>query len=141
MRISVWFRGFSQTESSRVSSSQIKKLNTVRTPAAHQITVLIDTCICLNYISKSITRVVIIVRCIYITIFKIHSWGAWVAQWVKHVPLGCSSGHDLTVCGFKPRVRLHPDSMGPVWDCRSLSLSLSLSFCPSPAHSLCLLSK
>ena len=49
-----------------------------------------------------------------------------MAQSVKHPTLGFGSGHDLTVCGFKPHVGLHTDSAGPAWDSLSLSLSLSL---------------
>ena len=67
--------------------------------------------------------------------------GAWVAQSVKHLILDFGSGHDLTVCGFEPHVRLCTVSTEPAWDsdfpspsappllmlARSLSLSLSLS--------------
>ena len=31
-----------------------------------------------------------------------NSRGAWVTQWVQHLTLDLSSGHDLTVCEFKP---------------------------------------
>ena len=31
------------------------------------------------------------------------SGGTWVAQLVKHLTLDFSSGHDLKVCGIKPR--------------------------------------
>ena len=51
------------------------------------------------------------------------SWGAWMAQSVKHLTLDFGSGHDLTVPGFKPCVRLYTDSAEPAWDCLSLSLS------------------
>ena len=47
-----------------------------------------------------------------------------------------SSGHDVTVCGFKPHIRLCADSSEPgaCFGFRvSLSLSLSLSLSPSPA--------
>ena len=45
------------------------------------------------------------------------------------------SGHDLTVCGFEPQVRLCADSVEPAWDSlflplsapTPLALSLSLS--------------
>ena len=52
-------------------------------------------------------------------------WGTWVTQSVE--PLDISSGHDLTVCGLKPRIGLCVD--------RSLLgiLPLSLSLCPSLA--------
>ena len=33
-------------------------------------------------------------------------WGVWVAQLVKHLTLGLSLGHDLTVCEFEPHIRL-----------------------------------
>ena len=46
---------------------------------------------------------------------------------VKHLTLGFSSGHDLMVRGFKPRVGLCADSVEPAWD------SLSPSFCTFPA--------
>ena len=55
-----------------------------------------------------------------------------VAQSVKHLTLGFSSRHDLTVCGFEPHIRLCADSTEPAWD------SVSLSLCPSPALSLSL---
>ena len=49
--------------------------------------------------------------------------GASVAQLVKCPTLGFGSGHDLTVRGFKLRVRLHADDVEPAWDSLSLSLS------------------
>ena len=52
----------------------------------------------------------------------------WVARSVKRLVLGFSSGHDLTVCGFRPYIRLCSEDTEPAWD----SLSLSLSLCPSP---------
>ena len=33
--------------------------------------------------------------------------GTWVAQLVKHPTLDFSSGHDLTVCGIEPCIRLN----------------------------------
>ena len=42
------------------------------------------------------------------------SQGTWVAQLVKYPTLGFSSGHDLTVCEFKPLIRLSTDSVEPV---------------------------
>ena len=45
------------------------------------------------------------------------------------------SGHDLTVCEFKPRVRLCADSLEPG---ACFGFCVSLSFCPSPAYSLSL---
>ena len=56
-------------------------------------------------------------------------WGAWVAQLVEHPTLEFSSGHNLTVCGFKPRIGLRADSMEPAWDSPSLSLPLPHSCC------------
>ena len=37
--------------------------------------------------------------------------------------LGFGSGHDLTVRGFEPQVRLRPDSPEPAWDSFSPYLS------------------
>ena len=51
-----------------------------------------------------------------------------MAQSVKHPTLNLGSGHDLTVCGIRPRVRLCADRVKSAWD------SLSLLLCPSPAH-------
>ena len=45
------------------------------------------------------------------------------------------SGHDLTVCGFEPHVRLCADSSEPGARFR---FCVSLSLCPSPAHALSL---
>ena len=57
--------------------------------------------------------------------------GVWVVGSLKHLTLDFSSGHDLTVCEFKPHVRqLCIGSVEPAWD------SLSLSLCPSPTHFL-----
>ena len=64
---------------------------------------------------------------------------------IEH-PLGClggsvgsasnfSSGHDLTVCEFEPRVGLYADSSEPG---ACLGFCVSLSLCPSPAHALSL---
>ena len=52
--------------------------------------------------------------------------GAWVAQSVKHLTLGFSSGHDLMDCEFEPHIGLCADSREPAWDF-SLSLPSSLS--------------
>ena len=46
-----------------------------------------------------------------------------MAQMVKHLTLGFSSGHDLMVCGIEPYVGLCADSAEPVWDSLSPSLS------------------
>ena len=54
---------------------------------------------------------------------------------MKHPTLGFGSGHDLTVCEFKPHVELCTDSVESAWDSVSLplhappllTLSLSLS--------------
>ena len=47
----------------------------------------------------------------------------------KRLTLDLSSGHDLTVCEFEPRVGLCADSVEPAWD------SVSSSLYPSPALS------
>ena len=54
--------------------------------------------------------------------------GTWVAQLAGYPTLDFSSGHDLMVCGFEPRVR------GSSLVVQSLLriLSLPLSLCPSP---------
>ena len=49
--------------------------------------------------------------------------GAWVAQSLKCLTLGFSSGHDLKVHEFKPGVRI---LLG--------LLSVSASLCPTVAH-------
>ena len=49
--------------------------------------------------------------------------GIWVAQSVKRLTLDFNSGHDLTVCRFKPHIRLCTDSVEPAWDSLSPSLS------------------
>ena len=49
--------------------------------------------------------------------------GAWVAQSVKRLTLGFSSGRDLTVCEFEPHIGLCADSAEPAWDSVSLTLS------------------
>ena len=59
----------------------------------------------------------------------------WVAQWVECWTL-VMTGHDLTVHGIKPHIRLCADSMEPAWD--SLSPSLSLPFPTSCSQSLML---
>ena len=56
--------------------------------------------------------------------FKIPSYrGAWVAQSVKCPTLDLGSGHNLTVCGFKPCIGLCADSPKPAWDSVAPSLS------------------
>ena len=52
-----------------------------------------------------------------------------MAQLVEYLTFDLGLGHDLTVHEIEPCVGLCVDSMEPAWD------SLSLSFCPSPAHS------
>ena len=44
-----------------------------------------------------------------------------------------SSGHDLTVCEFEPRVGLCADSSEPG---ACFRFCVSLSLCPSPAHAV-----
>ena len=70
--------------------------------------------------------------------FKVNHRGAWVAQSVKHLSLDFSSGHDLTVRGIKPHVRLCTDSAEPAWNSLSLLLSLPLPHSCSLALSLSL---
>ena len=53
--------------------------------------------------------------------------GTWVVQSVKYLSLGFRSGHDLTVHGFEPHIRLHADGAEPTRD----SL-ISLLLCPFP---------
>ena len=60
------------------------------------------------------------------------SWGAWVAQSVKHLTLDLGSGHDLTIREVKPHIGLCADSAGPAWDSLSLSLSLPFPVCTPP---------
>ena len=47
-------------------------------------------------------------------------------QMVKCLTLGFSSGHDFTVCEFKPRFGFCADSAGLAWDSLSPSLSAPL---------------
>ena len=60
---------------------------------------------------------------------KKNLWGTWVAQWVKHLTLDFSLGHDLRVRGFEPRVELCVNCTAPAWDslCPSLSAPLLLA--------------
>ena len=44
------------------------------------------------------------------------SWGTWVAQSVKCLTLGFSSGHDLRVRELEPHIGLCTDSTEPAWD-------------------------
>lgn len=39
----------------------------------------------------------------HICIVKDQSWGAWVAQSVKHLTLNFSSGHDLRIVQLSPK--------------------------------------
>ena len=61
---------------------------------------------------------------------KSFRWSAGVARSVKHPILDFDSGHDLTVCGFEPQVRLCT-AVESAWGSFSphlhLSLPLSLS--------------
>ena len=63
-----------------------------------------------------------------------HLQDAWVAQLVKVSDFGL--GHDLTVCGFKPRVGLCADSSEP-GACFGFCVSLSLSLSAPPPLVLC----
>ena len=58
--------------------------------------------------------------------------GAWVTQSVEHPAFGFSSGHDLTVCEFEPRIGLCADSSEPG---ARFGFCVPLSLCPSPALS------
>ena len=58
--------------------------------------------------------------------------GTWVVQLAKCPTLDFSSGHDLTVREFEPRVGLCAGSVEPAWD----YLSPSPSACASPSLSL-----
>ena len=60
--------------------------------------------------------------------------GTWVARSVKRLTLDFGSGHDLTVRGTEPHIRLCSDSKEPAWGSLSLSLSLSHS---TPSRLLC----
>ena len=60
--------------------------------------------------------------------------GAYVAQLVKCLTLGFSSGHDFMVCEIKPYIGLCADITQPA--CDSFSLSLCSSSCHSPFLSL-----
>ena len=53
---------------------------------------------------------------------RIEYRGTCVAQVVKYLTIGFGSGHDLTVCDFKPHIWLHAGSVEPL---QILSLSLS----------------
>ena len=50
-----------------------------------------------------------------------------MAHLVKCVTVDLSSGHDLTICGVKPHIRLSAESMETSWDSVSLSLTLPIS--------------
>ena len=58
--------------------------------------------------------------------FKFLFRGAWVAQSVKPLSLGFSSGQDPQFCEFEPWTGFCADSVEPVWDSVSPSLSLPL---------------
>ena len=66
-----------------------------------------------------------------VKLFRIsHFWGSWVVESVEHLTPDFSSGHDLVLCGFEPRIRLCSDRVELAWDSLSLPLFLPLS----PAH-------
>ena len=54
-------------------------------------------------------------------------WSTGVAQSVKELTLGFSSGQDFKVCESETCVEFYFDSVEPGWDSLPLSLSLSLS--------------
>ena len=77
--------------------------------------------------SSAATNCYIFLRCSLLPDVRMYvCWGTWVAQLVKHPTLNFSSGHDLRVCGFEPRIGLCADSAEPAWDSLSLPLSLPL---------------
>ena len=53
-------------------------------------------------------------------------WVTWVAQSVTYPSPDFSSGHDLTVHGLEPRIRLCADIVDPAWDSLSPSLPAPL---------------
>ena len=55
--------------------------------------------------------------------------------WLSQLSADSSSGHDLLVCGFEPRVGLCGGSLEPG---ACLGFCVSLSLCPSPTHALSL---
>ena len=59
--------------------------------------------------------------------------GTWVAQLVKRLALDLSSGHDLMVREFQPRLGLCADSSEPG---ARFGFCASISLCPSHALSL-----
>ena len=68
------------------------------------------------------------------------NWCTRVAQAVKHLAFDFGSGHDLTVCEFKPHVSFWADSAEPAWD--SLSPFLSARFLLMHMHThMCSVSK
>ena len=53
--------------------------------------------------------------------------GIWVAQSLKHMTLGFSSGQDLTVRGIEPHIgHVNSLTVEPAWDSPSPSLCPSL---------------
>ena len=54
-----------------------------------------------------------------------------MAQSVKHLTLDIGSGHDLSVCGIKPCLRLRAGSTEPAWDSCSPSHSAPPLLMPS----------
>ena len=47
---------------------------------------------------------------------KLKGWGTWVAQFVKHLTLDFTSGHNLMVGRFESHIELCCDSVEPTWD-------------------------
>ena len=77
-------------------------------------------------------------RIIKMRLLEIDFWGTQVTQSVKCPTLDFSSGHDVTVHGFEPHVRLCADSAEPAWGSLSPSLSPSLPYscCLSLSHKI-----
>ena len=55
---------------------------------------------------------------------------------IKQLTLDLGSGHDLRVHVFEVRLRYYTNSLETAWDSPSLSLSLSVFLCSSPARTL-----
>ena len=73
----------------------------------------------------------IICSALHCVLTKLSSAGApWVAPLVKHLTLGFSSGHDLTVHEMEPHVGLWADSTDAAWD----------FLCSSPHSHMCMCS-
>ena len=88
----------------------------------------------------SITASLIKSRCGRCRIKTAQSQGAQVAQSVSRLPLDVSSGHDLTVCEFEPRIGLCADGSEP-GACFGFCVSFSLCLTVPQSHSVSLSQK